>query len=454
MKAMRTSGLLRAACFLCCLVLGSLALAQDPAQPLRKMELATGDAVVFLGDSITHQCLYTQYVEDFFYTRYPGMRVQFHNAGVGGARAWDALQRFERDVAAYKPKYVTVLLGMNDGSYQPYKEEIFQTYRQDMQEVIARIQATGATPVLMTPTMFDSRAARLGGRPQDPGKLELYNSVLAYYGGWLREVAMEQGFGFVDMYSPLNNLTLEQRRTDPSFTLIRDAVHPDAPGQLVMAAALLEHTGFRGPLSSIALQLNAKGQWTARATGGEVSELKAENGRLEFVWAASGLPLALPEEARVGAKLLNLGHRMSREALEVHGLAPGKYRLSIDGEAVGEFTSIALERHIELQDNDKTPQYQQALQVAELNKQRNAGAVRGLRNEWSVFQQYARQAEQAKKNPDDKALAEQVAKLKERIETIEARIETHEAAAKTLEDQIFQVNQPKPRKYVLERIEN
>ena len=79
-----------------------------------KLELADGDCLVFLGDSITHQCLYTQYVEDYFYTRFPNIRVKYHNAGVGGAKAWDALERFERDVAAYKPKYVTILLGMNE----------------------------------------------------------------------------------------------------------------------------------------------------------------------------------------------------------------------------------------------------------------------------------------------------------------------------------------------------
>ncbi|MEM0970129.1 MAG: GDSL family lipase, partial [Verrucomicrobiota bacterium] len=27
-----------------------------------------GDCIVFLGDSITHQCLYTQYLENFFLT--------------------------------------------------------------------------------------------------------------------------------------------------------------------------------------------------------------------------------------------------------------------------------------------------------------------------------------------------------------------------------------------------
>ena len=27
--------------------------------------------LLFIGDSITHQCLYTQYVENFYYTRFP-----------------------------------------------------------------------------------------------------------------------------------------------------------------------------------------------------------------------------------------------------------------------------------------------------------------------------------------------------------------------------------------------
>jgi len=215
------------------------AAADDLRSPVAKLELEAGDSIVFLGDSITHQCLYTQYVEDYFYTRFPHMRLKFHNSGVGGAKAWDALERFDRDVAAYKPKYVTVLLGMNDGRYQPYNEEIFQTYYKDMTELIARLKATGATPILMTPTMFDARAARMRNPKRNPASTALYNSVLTYYGTWLREVAVESGFGFVDMYGPLNNLTLGQRKTDPKFTMIRDSVHPDPPGQLVMAYAIL-----------------------------------------------------------------------------------------------------------------------------------------------------------------------------------------------------------------------
>lgn len=96
---------------------------------VRAIELKDGDTLVFLGDSITHQCLYTQYIEDYFYTRHPKMRVRFHNAGVGGDRAADALRRFDEDVAAFKPKYVTILLGMNDGTYRDFDKATFDTYQ-------------------------------------------------------------------------------------------------------------------------------------------------------------------------------------------------------------------------------------------------------------------------------------------------------------------------------------
>ena len=111
-----------------------------------------------VGDSITHQCLYTQYVEDFFYTRYPKLHIHFHNAGVGGDRAKDALTRFDEDVAVYKPKYVTILLGMNDGGYTNYQQPIFDTYTKGMTTLLDQIAALGATAVPITPTMFDARA--------------------------------------------------------------------------------------------------------------------------------------------------------------------------------------------------------------------------------------------------------------------------------------------------------
>ena len=72
-----------------------------------------------------------------------------------------------------------------------------------------------------------------------PKAVTFYNSTLAYYGAWLRDTACERGLGFVDLWGPLNETTLQERRKDPAFTMIKDSVHPDPAGQVVMAAAMI-----------------------------------------------------------------------------------------------------------------------------------------------------------------------------------------------------------------------
>lgn len=422
--------------------------AADFPPVVKSLELNDGDCIVFLGDSITHQCLYTQYVEDFFYTRFPSKRIVFHNAGVGGAQAWDAQQRIDRDVLSYKPKYVTILLGMNDGRYVPFDQAIFDTYTKDMTEVIEKIKASGATPIPMTPTMFDARAARMKDR--NGPREEFYNSVLAYYGTWLRDVAQKNGYGFVDMWSPLNNITIAQRKTDPHFTLIKDAIHPEAPGQLVMAFAILEDLGLRGPVSTIRIDAT-RDEPKGGGTGGKLTDLAKSGDGLAFTWHAESLPFVVPDEAQLGAKLLKLGHKASREALVVHGLPAGEYQLLIEGESVGKYPANRLAGGVELQENDKTPQYQQAKKVADLNKQRNDGPVHALRGEWSRYQGYARAKRQVFENPNDAKAAENLKKLEEQVQGMEERVQKAEADAKAIEDQIFQTNQPKPHKYELRR---
>ncbi len=428
--------------------------AEDFAAPLDKVVLEDGDTIVLLGDSITHQCLYTQYFEDYIYTRFPEKRIRIHNAGVGGAKAWDALQRFEKDVAAYKPKYVTVLLGMNDGRYTPFNQEYFETYQKDMAQVIEKIKAIGATPVLMTPTMFDARARRMNSRGNpNEASISQYNGVMAYYGAWVREVAVRSGFGYVDMYGPLNQLTLEQRKKNPRFTMIKDAVHPNEPGQVVMAFAMVNDLGLPRGLSNIRIQNRQGKGMQAYAVGGKVTDLKETGEGLEFKWQADSLPWVLPENAELGVQISKLGHKLSREALEIHDLKPGFYRLTIDDQVVGTFHSAALERHIELQGNKRTPQYQQAAKVAQLNAERNSGPVRRLRGEWSRFQGYARTL--AAKPEDPAALdawQKKIDAYQKQIDTMDQRVEQANAEARKIEEEIFKINRPICRQFKLSRV--
>ena len=369
-------------------------------------------------------------------------------------QAWDALERFEQDVAAYQPKYVTVLLGMNDGHYRPFDQETFQRYHDDMTQLVGRISASGATPILMTPTMYDARAGHLRSPDRQPPAptLEFYNSVLAYYGMWLQEVAMEGGYGFVDMHHPLNALTLQRRKTEPAFTMIADAVHPGPDGQVVMACAVIGDMQLPAQVSRIRIDLSAEGAAQTEVRGGEISGVVETEDSLEFTWTAHSLPWVLPEDAQLGVELTRLGPRYSRETLRIMGLPAGQYELSIAGTVVGSYGAAELSRQVQLQSNPKTPQYQQAQEVARLNKQRNDGPVQRLRGEWGLFQQHSRAAASLKQQPELEKLQQQVADLAKRLEGYEQRIVKHQQDAKQIEDQIYRCNQPEPRKYTLKRV--
>ena len=430
-------------------ILSSQLRAQEtPAAPVfkpivEKLDVQDGDTVVFLGDSITHQCLYTQYVEDYFYTRYPKLRLHFHNAGVGGDRAREALARFDDDVAAFKPKYVTVLLGMNDGAYRDFDKAIFDTYQRDMNTVLDKIAEIGATAVPMTPTMHDARAARLGKRAQEP-RDTYYNGVLALFGGWLREQAQVRGLGFVDMYGPLNNLTLAERKKNANWTMIGDAVHPGPTGQVVMAAEVLEDMVARSSVSAITIQ-EKNGKLAGSAGKSPVIDLQGGE-TIRFTHTAAALPWVLPPEAAEGFALSKAAHRFSVEKLTVRSLKPGKYEVKIDGQPIGQWTDGQLAMGVEIEANDKTPQYQQALKVALLNKERNEKAYAPLRDQWGNLKGRRREIEKLTQNADPQ-LEAKTAEFEEWRTAMMEKVAALRAKAKEFEDQIYLANQPAPHTY-------
>src|SRR5438105_10401051 len=83
--------------------------------------LKDGDRVVFYGDSITDQRLYTTFVETYVVTRFPKMDVAFIHAGWGGDRVpadggGPIDVRLNRDVIAHTPRVMTVNPAMSDAT--------------------------------------------------------------------------------------------------------------------------------------------------------------------------------------------------------------------------------------------------------------------------------------------------------------------------------------------------
>ena len=125
-----------------------------------------------------------------------------------------------------------------------------------------------------------------------------------------------------------------------------------------MAYALLSDMNVQRRVSRITISEKANGEPAAVVRGGKLTDLVYDDEGVSFTWLADSLPWVVPEEAKLGAELTKLGHRMSQEALSIHGLPAGRYELSIDGEVGWSVFGIpTLAQHIELQSNPKTPQY-------------------------------------------------------------------------------------------------
>src|SRR5438132_8772161 len=95
--------------------------------------LHDGDRVVFYGDSITDQRLYTTFTETYVVTRFPRLNVSFVHSGWGGDRVTGGGGgpvdvRIWRDILPYNPTVLTIMLGMNDGRYRAYDQQIFDEF--------------------------------------------------------------------------------------------------------------------------------------------------------------------------------------------------------------------------------------------------------------------------------------------------------------------------------------
>lgn len=411
--------------------------------PPAKLDLQDGDTIVFLGDSITHQCLYTQYIEDFFYTRNPNLHLHFHNAGVGGDRASDALERFDMDVAAYKPKYVTILLGMNDGGYKQWDASTFEAYQKGMLELLDRINGIGATAIVMGPTMYDRDAMLIKPNPKRPFDNDVskyYNAVLAYYGTYMRDQANEHALPYVDMFAPLNDLSAQERLHDPNFTMLPDGVHPDPDGHTIMATAFLQDLHAPAMVCNTQATLTPKGWKVTVGPGGKASDIEGDADHLTFTAHDPALPWVLPPDTALGYKLSVAGHHHSTEPFRVVGLAPGKYELKIDGQPVGVFAAPMLAVKIELQNFEKCPQYQQALAVANLDKEKNDKVVHPMRDLYLHLKI---------KRHEKGATPESVQAFIDEIKPKLADLDKQQA---DYDQKIYEAAQPKPLKYELTKV--
>jgi lysophospholipase L1-like esterase len=347
------------------LALAALLPAQDAFQ------LRDGDRVVFYGDSITDQRLYTTFVETYALTRFPDRRIAFIHSGWGGDRVTGGSGggvslRLARDVVAHRPTVVTIMLGMNDGRYRAFDQQIFDIYSNGYRQMIRRLKADlpGVRITVIQPSPYDDVT-----RPPtfDGG----YNAVLLRYSQFVKELAASEQLLTADLNNPVVNMLRRANTADPELAkkIIPDRVHPAAPGHLIMAESLLKAWGAPAVVTSVTIDRAAQKWEAANAVLADVRFGPV----LSWTETDRALPMAIDADDPVMGLVVRSSdfmEAMNREMLKVTGLSEGTYTLRIDGEETGAFTAQDLRSGVNLA-AFKTPMWAQAHRVHALTLAHN-----------------------------------------------------------------------------------
>ena len=207
------------------------------------------DRIVFAGDSVTDMGSanpvgeglfdnlghgYVRVVENLLTVCYPERNIRVTNSGISGNTSRDLLQRFDRDVVALNPDWVSICIGINDVWRQfdcPAMPEIHvlpDEYRRNVEEMILRVKdkVKGIfilSPYIMEPCTGDKMRARM----------DEYVAIC-------RELAEKHGCRYVDFQKLYSDLCTVRYSANFAW----DRIHPNQIGATAMARAFLQACDF------------------------------------------------------------------------------------------------------------------------------------------------------------------------------------------------------------------
>lgn len=337
----------------------------------QQFALKDGETVVFYGDSITAQRLYTKDVEEFVLTRYPQLHIHFVNAGVPGDTASGGYtgtmaERVARDVAPYQPGMITVMLGMNDGGWgYGSPDQIAADFKTKYLALLGELRraAPHAAVTLICPTPYDE----ITHGTEFPGyshMVERLAGEVSQIGSQMQNSA-EQPVFVVDFHGPMMNALQRAKADNPEIAplFIPDRIHPAPAGHWIMAAALLSAWHADPIVSSVTL--NAADAASTATERTKISDLRKSADGIAWTQLDEALPLPFDFNDAMTTEMLRISNvaAFDRQMLQVSSLEAGTYELSIDGKAIASFLRDDLQAGVNLA-LDKTPMLSQARDVA------------------------------------------------------------------------------------------
>jgi lysophospholipase L1-like esterase len=208
---------------------------------LPQTQLASGQTLLFIGDSIT-DCArrdrdvplgvgYVRMFSDLLSIREPAKRVMIFNRGIGGHTVDDLRSRWQDHVLAHQPDSLVVKIGINDinryvtnpeAHPKQSAEAFYKIYDQIIGLTCARLPHIRI--LLVSPFYASKDVTEHSHRARILNDLPNYIDAVA-------RVAQKNGTEYLDLHAAVQQLITEM----PADTFAEDAIHPLTAGALFIA---------------------------------------------------------------------------------------------------------------------------------------------------------------------------------------------------------------------------
>jgi lysophospholipase L1-like esterase len=165
---------------------------------------------------------------------HPEKKIRVVNMGISGNTVRDLKARWQSDVVALNPDWLSIMIGINDVWRQfdlPMQTEThvyIEEYRETLEKLVRETRDKVKGLVLMTPYFIE------------PNTSDAMRATMDKYGQVVKEVAEKYNTIFVDTQTAFNEVL---NHCHPA-SLAWDRVHPNTSGHMVIARAFLKAVGM------------------------------------------------------------------------------------------------------------------------------------------------------------------------------------------------------------------
>jgi len=203
----------------------------------------SGQTFLMIGDSITchgrlgtdepYSAGYARFLVDMVAKKHPERDIHWINKGIGGHTVHDLRARWDEDVMAVEPDWLSIMIGINDlhgRIEEPDAGAAIAAYRSDFIDILSEIECFRPRLVILDPFYITSEATGA-----DAAQMRILERLVGYI-----EVVEEMVEGTGALHVRTQQMFQDQLTRRPPTYFCPEPVHPNPTGHLMIALELYD----------------------------------------------------------------------------------------------------------------------------------------------------------------------------------------------------------------------